>query len=83
MLTQGEDVAPIPGTTKLPVRLMLRSDQPRIFVETANILWTSRRIWAMAWEDQPPPPPPVDVQAVRDVVDKADVAQGAVTPRVA
>jgi hypothetical protein len=42
LLTQGEDAVPIPGITKLPVRLMLRSDQPKIFVETANMLWTSR-----------------------------------------
>jgi hypothetical protein len=40
-------------------------------------MWTSRRVWALAWEDQAPP---VDVQAVGDVVDEADVFQGGLLP---
>ena len=38
VLAQGEDVIPIPGTTKLPVRLTLRSGQLRTFTETETDL---------------------------------------------
>lgn len=38
VLTQGENVILIPGPTKLLVCPILRSDQPRIFVDTTNVL---------------------------------------------
>jgi aryl-alcohol dehydrogenase-like predicted oxidoreductase len=37
VLAQGEDVIPIPGTTKLPVSPILGPDQPRISAETINV----------------------------------------------
>ena len=72
MLTQGEDVIPIPCAIKLALRSISRSDQPRIF-ETANILQNleednmdARKIKLLM----------EDIQAVREVVDKANAAQG-------
>jgi hypothetical protein len=71
VLTQGEDVVPIPCAIKLAVRSISRSDQPIIF-ETANILQNpednmdARKIKL----------PMEDIQAVREVVDKANAAQG-------
>ena len=72
VLTQREDVIYIPCAIKLAVRSISRSDQPRIFVETANILQNlednmdARKIKL----------PMEDILAVGEVVDKANAAQG-------
>ena len=72
MLAQGEDVIPIPGTTKLTVRLASSSGQPRPLANMAKLLQNlkenidARKVRLS----------PEDVQAVREVADKADAAQG-------
>jgi hypothetical protein len=72
VLAQGEDVIPIPGTTKLPVRPILGPVQPRISAQSMNILQNLKEnIDAGKIELSPE-----DVQAVRDVADKANAAQG-------
>jgi hypothetical protein len=72
VLAQGEDVIPIPGTTKLPVRPILGPVQPRISAQTMNILQNLKEnIDAGKIKLSPE-----DVQAVRDVADKANAAQG-------
>ena len=47
VLAQGEDVIPIPGTTRLPVSARLRLGQHRIAAETANFRRTSRKTWLL------------------------------------
>ena len=72
VLAQGEDVIPIPGTTKLPVSPRSRLGQPRIVAEMVNSLQNlkenmdARKI-QISLED---------VRTVREVADTANAAQG-------
>ena len=45
LLTQGEDVIPIPGTTRLAVSPILRLRKHRIIAKTAKLCRTSRKMW--------------------------------------
>ena len=72
MLAQGEDVIPIPGTTKLPVRPILRSDQLGTSTKTTKILQNLKENMDAGKIKLSPE----DVRAVREVADKANAAQG-------
>ena len=72
VLAQGEDVIPIPGTTRLAVRPVSSPVQPRIIVETEKPLQNLKENMdagkiKLSQED---------AQAVREVADAANAAQG-------
>ena len=72
VLAQGEDVIPIPGTTRLPVSPRLRSGQRRIAAETGNFSQNLKENMAAGMIKLSPE----DAQAVREVADTANAAQG-------
>jgi len=75
VLAQGEDVIPIPGTTRLPVRPALRSGQPRIVAETAKLLQNLKENMDAGKINLSPE----DIQAVRTVAYIASAARVVVT----
>ena len=72
MLAQGEDVIPIPGTTKFPVCPIWRFGQLGIFAKTTEFLQNLEENMDAGKIRLSPE----DVQAVREVADKANAAQG-------
>ena len=72
VLAQGEDVIPIPGTTRLAVRPESRSGQLRIIAETTKKLQNLKENVGAGKIKLSPE----DAQAVREVADKANAAQG-------
>ena len=76
-IPKGTGVIPILGTTRLPVRPISRSDQPRIVAETVQFSQNLKENMdtgkiALLRED---------VQAVREVAGKLDAAEGDRYPR--
>jgi len=72
VLAQGGDVIPIPGTTKLPVSRIPRSGQSRTIAKMVKTLQNLKENMDAGKIKISPE----DAQAVREVADKADAANG-------